>query len=112
MWKPGAKIPMREIRAFAKRVAAEFHPQRIILFGSYARGEATPDSDVDLLVIMPFRGKDYMQASKIRMRVDVTFPMDLLCRRPATVRKRLAMGDFFIREILEQGRLLYEGPHG
>ncbi|MGD0093516.1 MAG: nucleotidyltransferase domain-containing protein, partial [Planctomycetota bacterium] len=40
---------MREIRAFAKRVVAEFHPQRIVLFGSYARGAATADSDVDLL---------------------------------------------------------------
>ena len=101
---------MREIRAFAKRVAAEFHPQRIILFGSYARGEATPDSDVDLLVIMPFRGKGYMQAAKIRMRVRATFPMDLLCRTPGKVRERLVLGDWFMKEILEQGRLLYESP--
>ncbi|MGD0090274.1 MAG: nucleotidyltransferase domain-containing protein [Planctomycetota bacterium] len=99
---------MREIRAFAKRVAAEFHPQRIILFGSYARGEATPDSDVDLLVIMPFRGKDYLQASKIRIQVDAKFPMDLLCRTPGNVRERLELGDWFIKEILEQGRVLYE----
>jgi len=47
-------VSMRDIQAFAKRVAAEFHPQRIILFGSYARGEATADSDVDMLVVMPF----------------------------------------------------------
>jgi predicted nucleotidyltransferase len=105
-------VAMRDIQAFAERVAAEFHPERIILFGSYARGEATPDSDVDMLVIMPFRGKGFRQATKIRLRVDATFPMDLLCRRPAEVRKRLAMGDNFMREILDQGRLLYEGHHG
>lgn len=105
-------VPMRDIQAFAERVAAEFHPQRIILFGSYSRGEATPDSDVDMLVIMPFRGKENLQATKIRLRVHAPFPMDMLCCRPGTVRKRLAMGDPFIREIVEHGRALYEGNHG
>ncbi|MGD0092311.1 MAG: nucleotidyltransferase domain-containing protein [Planctomycetota bacterium] len=105
-------ISMRDIQAFAKRVVEEFHPQRIILFGSYSRGEATPDSDVDMLVIMPFRGKEYLQAAKIRLRVHTPFPMDMLCCRPTTLRKRLAMGDPFLREIVEHGRLLYEGNHG
>jgi predicted nucleotidyltransferase len=105
-------VSMRDIQAFAKRVAAEFHPQRIILFGSYSRGEATADSDVDMFVIMRFRGKEYMQATKIRLRVHAPFPMDMLCSTPATVRKRLAMGDPFLREIVEHGRPLYEGDHG
>ena len=49
-------IPMHEIEAFTARVAEQFLPQRIILFGSYARGEATSDSDVDLLVVLPCEG--------------------------------------------------------
>ena len=104
-------VSMRDIRAFAERVAAEFRPERIILFGSYARGKATPDSDVDMLVVMPFRGKDYLQATKIRLRVHAPFPIDMLCSTPGHVRKRLAMGGFFMREIVEQGRVLYEGHH-
>ena len=102
-------VAMRDIQVFAERVAAEFHPERIILFGSYARDEATPDSDVDLLVVMPFRGKGFRQATKIRLRIHAPFPIDLLCRTPAKVRRRLAMGDRFMQEILERGRLLYEG---
>ena len=47
-----------EIREFVDKVVAEFAPQRVILFGSHARGDATPDSDVDLLVIMPTKKRD------------------------------------------------------
>ena len=49
-------IEMDRIESFSNRIAQEFRPERIILFGSYAYGEPTEDSDVDLLVIMPFRG--------------------------------------------------------
>ena len=104
-------VKMRDIQAFANRIAAEFRPQRIILFGSYARGQATRDSDVDLLVIMPFKGKDYRQASRIRRRIEASFPMDLLCRTPTTVRQRLAMGDCFMQDVVATGKLLYEKSH-
>jgi predicted nucleotidyltransferase len=105
-------IAMSDIQTFAEKVAKEFHPERIILFGSYACGEATPDSDVDLLVIMSFKGKGFRQSSKISLRVDAPFPMDLLCRTPAMIRKRLAMGDSFMREVIAKGRVLYEAHHG
>src|SRR5947209_7973017 len=49
-------IPRGRIRAYCAAIIREFHPQKIVLFGSYAYGQPTPDSDVDLLVILPFRG--------------------------------------------------------
>ena len=49
----GATIPMRVIRRYARAIADEFQPDKIILFGSYAYGTPNEDSDVDLLVIMP-----------------------------------------------------------
>ena len=51
----GADIPLRVIRAFARQVAAQFHPEKIILFGSHAYGQPHEGSDVDILVIMPDR---------------------------------------------------------
>jgi len=98
------------IRDFANRIAAEFHPNRIILFGSHARGQASGDSDVDLLVVIPHEGKPWRMATAIRGRVRPTFPVDLLVRTPESIRERLEMGDNFIREIVEEGEVLYEAP--
>ncbi len=101
-------VNRRSINAFVKRVADEFHPRRVILFGSYAYGEPTPDSDVDLLVVMPHDGPPAVQAAEIRKRIHAGFPMDLVVRSPTEIQRRLTMDDFFIREILERGQALYE----
>jgi predicted nucleotidyltransferase len=50
-------VAMKDIRDLSRRIVRQFRPRRIVLFGSYAEGRATPDSDVDLLVILPHRGK-------------------------------------------------------
>ena len=99
---------LEEIKAFARRIAEEFHPERIILFGSYAYGSPGPDSDVDLLVVMPFEGKPWRMASLIRKRVHPPFPTDILARTPMHIQDRMRIGDFFIREITERGEVLYE----
>jgi len=101
-------VAMKDIRNFSRRVARQFRPRRIILFGSYAEGQATPDSDVDLLVILPHKGKAVEKSVAIRLATRPPFPLDLLVRTPQEVRKRLAMGDTFIRDILEKGKVLYE----
>lgn len=101
-------VPMKEIRAFAKRIATEFRPNRIILFGSHAKGTATQNSDVDLLVIMPFRGRRVDQSVGIQMKLRPSFPIDLIIRSPKEVRERLRIGDAFIRRILNTGKTLYE----
>ena len=104
-------VAMEDIERLVRRIAEEFHPQKIILFGSYARGKPTPDSDVDLLVILPFEGHSAYKAAEIRLEVGGAFPMDLVVRTPATVRRRLAMGDQFLHEVLEEGKTLYEADH-
>jgi predicted nucleotidyltransferase len=105
-------ISRHAIRKFANQVARRFKPARIILFGSYAYGKPTPDSDVDLLVIMPCKGRSLDAALDVRRAVDAGFPMDLIVRTPVEVRKRLSLGDFFLREIMDKGIVLYEGAHG
>jgi len=111
--KLSSMIQRREIKRWCERVAREFRPEKIVLFGSYACGIPTEDSDVDLLVVMPLaRGqRDVRQAAAIRDRVRASFPMDVIVRSPRQVARRLAQGDGFISDILRHGRLMYEGKH-
>ncbi|HHX63822.1 MAG TPA: nucleotidyltransferase domain-containing protein [Chloroflexi bacterium] len=101
-------VDPQEIRAFADRVVREFHPERIILFGSHARGTPGPDSDVDLLIVMSFQGKPWHMASEIRRRARPTFPIDLLVRTPEQVREQSARRNSFLRQIVHEGVILYE----
>jgi uncharacterized protein len=101
-------VTMRQIEDVSRRIAEQFHPQRILLFGSYAWGAPTPDSDVDLLVILPFEGKPVAKSVEMRLKVRPPFPVDLLVRTPEKVRERLALGDSFMQSILEEGKVLYE----
>jgi predicted nucleotidyltransferase len=108
LWPRSANITMRAIRRYARQVAERFHPDKIILFGSYAYGTPDQDSDVDLLVVMPTRNQ-IGQAVRIRMAFEPPpFPMDLIVRTPTRLHRRLAMGDAFLREIVEEGKVLYE----
>jgi len=106
-------IQSREIKKWCERVAREFRPDKIVVFGSYARGTPTEDSDVDVLVVMPLaRGqRDVRQAAAIRERVRASFPMDVIVRSPQQIARRLAQGDGFIADVLRHGRLMYEGEH-
>ena len=88
-----------------------FQPERIILFGSYAYGTPTEDSDVDLLVVMPLPGKGRGRASDIRLHLDVTFPLDLVVCDPEYIEQRIALNDFFLREITERGKVLHAADH-
>lgn len=103
----GPEIPLSAISANARQVGQTFLPERIILFGSYAYGKPTADSDVDLLVIMPARNQ-LDQAFKIRLALPAAFPLDLIVRTPTNIKGRLKDGDSFLTEILSRGKVLYE----
>jgi len=101
-------VSKRHIRNYAKRVGIQFRPERVILFGSYARGGATADSDVDLLVIMDHdKPRNIEQSIEIQLATGATFPMDLIVRRPDEVHDRLGANDSFIRGVLADGEVLY-----
>ena len=106
-WYRGADVPMREIRRFARQVAERFQPEKIILFGSYAYGTPHADSDVDILVVMPARNQ-LDQAVRICLGVERNFSLDLIVRTPKNLEWRLKEGDWFLREIVSRGKLLYE----
>jgi predicted nucleotidyltransferase len=100
-------VQAENILRLADDVALMVSPRRIILFGSYAYGTVTADSDVDLLVLMDYSGSGHHQATRIRRLVDVDFPMDLLVRSEREVERRIGWNDFFLKEIMEKGIVLY-----
>jgi hypothetical protein len=89
------------------RAVAHFHPQQVLLCGSHAYGTPTPDSEVDLLVVMETPLRHVEQAVEIRQAVHFPFPVDLLVRTPQHIAERLALGDAFLREVLSKGVVLY-----
>src|ERR1700676_3461097 len=97
-WYRGADVPMRVIRQFARQVGEHFHPDKIILFGSYAYGTPHADSDVDILVVMPARN-ELDQCVRIDLACESFFPLDLIVRTPKNMAWRLEEGDSFLREI-------------
>jgi predicted nucleotidyltransferase len=104
-------VPLAAIRRFAKEIAERFRPDKIILFGSYAGGAPTPDSDVDLLVIMPTRNQ-IEQAVRIDEAIEQRgFPLDLIVRTPKCLETRLKWGDCFLQDIVTRGKVLYEKDH-
>lgn len=105
----GQCMPSLEaIEAISTEIAETFHPDRIILFGSYAYGEPTEDSDVDFLVVLPTEGRNSQKAIEILSRVAHPFPLDIITRSPEEIARRLDEGDMFIRDIITRGKLLYE----
>ena len=98
---------MSEIQDLGDKIVRDFHPQRVILFGSHARGTAEDYSDVDLLVILPFEGKNFRKSLEILNHLDSRLPIYLLARRPDDVQRRYNDGDPLIREALNHGKVLY-----
>src|SRR5450759_1671595 len=95
-------IPEAAIEALASQIAARFDPERIYLFGSYAYGQPTPDSDVDLMVVMDTDDMTH-QAGEIRSAVRFDYPRDVLVYTPTYFAERLALGDFFVEQVATQG---------
>lgn len=107
--KPAKKTAY--IKRLCRQIVEAFHPERIILFGSRAYGKPRADSDIDLLVVMPYKGDPAMTAVRILNHLDVLAPIDLLVRSSKEVRERIEIDDDFMREIVERGKVIYEADH-
>jgi uncharacterized protein len=106
-WYRGDQVPMAAIRKYARQVAEQFKPDKIILFGSHAYGTPNEDSDVDLLVVMP-AWNQLSKAAQICTKLDAPFPLDLIVRTPDNLNWRLAERESFHTEIITRGKVLYE----
>jgi predicted nucleotidyltransferase len=107
-WLP---ITEEKIRQAVQRIVDAVHPDKVILFGSYAYGTPDEDSDVDLFVVMEsdqsIRERMMLLSEILRPR---PFPVDILTRTPTELEERLEIGDCFFKEIVTKGKVLYERP--
>ena len=106
-----SRVTLSSINRLSNFIADEFQPEKIILFGSHAYGNPNAHSDIDLLVIMPFQGSPFRQAGIVLNQVVKSIgvmPLDLLVRTSEQINDRLSIGDSFIQEIIQRGRVLYE----
>ena len=101
----------REIEQMVRRIVRRFHPERIILFGSHARGEAGPDSDVDLLVVMPFLGSKREKQLEIRLALrNIHVPKDIMVTTPEEFQWRKEVPGTIERPAAREGKVLYARP--
>jgi predicted nucleotidyltransferase len=108
----GSQLPVSETLPLAvERIVRELHPEKIILFGSYAYGQPSPDSDVDLMVVMKTDASGTVRAWSVsRLLIPRQFPVDILVRTPREIQSEQANGNLFIGEIVSRGKILYERP--
>ena len=97
-----------KIDKMVRRIVKKFKPEKIILFGSYARGTPTRDSDVDLLIIMPVSGSKREKRIEIGVALhDIRIPKDIIVATPDEVERRKNLVGTIIRPALEEGKVLY-----
>jgi len=97
-----------DIQKIVGQIVQQFHPEKIILFGSYAHGEPTSDSDVDLLVVMDTEDNPLHVAASIAAAIDHPFPLDILVWKPQQLVDRLASKGGFATELATRGKVFYE----
>lgn len=102
------RIPQKAIDQVVEQIVEKFKPQKIILFGSYARGNPRPESDVDLLVVMNTSLREVRQAIQICQQIQYRFGLDLIVHTPKNLAERVKMGDWFLRDVVKEGKVLYE----
>lgn len=98
----------KEITRITRQIIEKYNPERIILFGSAARGEFGPDSDADFLVLKkdtPLYGADRVR--ELSRLIDRLIPLDLIVYRPEEFEERLRLGDPFLKSIVKEGKILY-----
>ncbi len=106
----GLKLSVgKSLRPAIQKIVKELNPEKVVLFGSYAYGKPNRDSDVDLLVVLNTRASHSERSWKVsRLLLPRPFPVDILVKTPKEIEKALKSGDFFLQEILTQGKVLYE----
>ena len=103
-----ARSRSAEIEAMVQRIVRQFAPHQVILFGSHARGDARPDSDVDLLVVMPVEGSKREMQIEIRIALhDFRIPKDVVVVTPEEVLRKKDVVGTIVRPALREGKVLY-----
>ena len=102
------KVSQKLIREMVNRIVRRFDPEKVILFGSYATGKAGPDSDVDLLVVMPIMGSKRKKAVEIGVALhDMEVAKDVIVVRPDEFEWRKDIIGTIEWPAAHEGKVLY-----
>ena len=103
------KQTQKIIDKMVRRIIEMFHPEKVILFGSHARGEAGPESDVDLLVVIRVEGSKRQKDNEIdRALADREIPLDLVVVTPEQFERESHLMGTIVRPAVREGKVLYE----
>lgn len=108
-------IPLSTITSLARSLGRQFDADQVILFGSYARHQATEDSDVDLLVVTdrdPAAGHRLIADMRRAAAHQYPMPLDLVVRSRAAIEKWKSVPYTLIHEVLKDGSVLYDRRSG
>jgi len=109
MGAPLCQDAQEKIAQMVRRIVERFHPEKIILFGSHARGTGGPDSDVDLLVVMPVEGSKRAKTVEIGVALhDIRIPKDIIVVTPDEMAKYGDIVGHIIYPALREGKVLYD----
>jgi predicted nucleotidyltransferase len=106
--QPTQRVDRALLERVVQQIVRQFQPRRVILFGSHAYGAPTPDSDVDLLVVMDTHEPLARCAARVASAVDHPFPLDVIVRTPGALAEAYRRGASFATEVLTRGLVLYE----
>ena len=101
-------IKQKDIQTMVKKIVEDYKPEKIYLFGSFVWGKLTFDSDVDLFIIKQTKKDRPSRYKEVSNIIDWRIPVDILVYTPEEVKKRLYLGDFFIEDIINKGKLVYD----
>jgi uncharacterized protein len=99
----------KKIQEITDKIVREYQPEKIILFGSFAWGEPHIDSDFDFFIVKDTDTPSLKRIEEVdRIFSRREFPMDFLVYTPEQVENRLKIGDLFVKDVLTNGKVLYE----
>ncbi|MEK7823518.1 MAG: nucleotidyltransferase domain-containing protein [Candidatus Eisenbacteria bacterium] len=97
------------IHEMVRVIVKHFHPEKVVLFGSHARGDAGEDSDVDLLIVMPIEGSRRQKRLEIRLALhDLDVPKDVVVVTPTEYESQRDLPGTLVHEARRGGRVLYD----
>lgn len=97
-----------ELGNIVRKIEKNYNPEKIILFGSFASGVVREGSDLDLVVIKSTELDPWSRAEEVDRCISHDIPVDVLVYTPEEIEDRLKINDFFVKEFIEKGRVVYE----
>lgn len=101
------KVLEKEAKNITKQIVAKYHPEKVVLFGSVARGVKNPH-DIDLLIIKKTKQSKLHRSSTVRKQIGFEYPLDILVRTPQEIGLALKEKHFFFEEVFAEGKVLYD----